>query len=195
MCWQHTMFDELRMCVVLERQFAMRMKEHQRAVGRRDANSLLALHCLTIGHAFDQTRASVVGNGSTKRTREFIETWKTTPTCVNQCTAIHPCYKALRACWKRKDTLSQAVGHHPSPSPSFFHVNFSEHLHLCHIYYTTSRQPSDIDPPPQSRSELTGYTFVYTIKSHRNSVSHGDNSQASSCNVARRVSMHIPYLY
>ncbi len=56
-----------------------------------DENSLLALHCLTTGHAFDWTRASVVGNGTTIRTWDFIEAWKTTPTCVNQCTTIDPC--------------------------------------------------------------------------------------------------------
>ncbi len=83
------------------RQFATRMKEHQSAVRRQDENSLLALHCLTTGHAFAWTRASVVGNGATKRTREFIETWKTTPTYVNQWTIIDPCYKTLRAYWKR----------------------------------------------------------------------------------------------
>ncbi len=58
------------------RQFAT----HQSAVRRKDENSLLALHRLTTVHAFDWTRASVVGNGVTKRTREFIEAWKTTPT-------------------------------------------------------------------------------------------------------------------
>ncbi len=96
------------------RQFATPMKEHQSAVRRQDENSLLALRCLTTGHRFDWTRASVVGNGTTKRTREFIEAWKTTPTCVNQCTTIDPCYKALRAYWKRRRTYSQAVGRTPS---------------------------------------------------------------------------------
>ncbi len=57
-----------------------------------------------LGKRFDWTRASVVGNGTTKRTREFIEAWKTTPAYVNQCTIIDPCYKALRAYWKRKRT-------------------------------------------------------------------------------------------
>ncbi len=74
------------------------------AVRRQDENSLLALHYLTTGHAFDWTRASAVGNGTTKWTRKFIEAWKTTPTWVNQCTTIDPCYKALRAYWKRKRT-------------------------------------------------------------------------------------------
>ncbi len=50
-----------------------RMKEHQRVVRQQDKNSLLALHCLTTGHAFDWIRATVVGNGGTKRTRVFIE--------------------------------------------------------------------------------------------------------------------------
>ncbi len=55
------------------RQFIARMKEPQRVVRRQDDNSLLALHCLTPGRTFEWTRVSVVGNGSTKRTREFIE--------------------------------------------------------------------------------------------------------------------------
>ncbi len=55
------------------RQFATRTKEHQCAVWRQDENSFLALHCLTSDHAFAWTRASVVGNCSMKRIREFIE--------------------------------------------------------------------------------------------------------------------------
>ncbi len=103
-------------------QFATRVKEHQSAVRRQNETSLLALHCLTTGHAFDWTRASTVGNGTTKRTLEFSEAWKTTPTCVNQCTTINPCYKALRAYWKHKRTLSKAVGRTPStPSCFSFH--------------------------------------------------------------------------
>ncbi len=60
-----------------DRQFATRMREHQSAFRRQDENSLLALHCLTTAYTFDWARASVVGNGSTKITREFIEAWKT----------------------------------------------------------------------------------------------------------------------
>ncbi len=77
------------------RPFATPMRKHQSAVRRQDGNFFLVLHCLTTGHAFDCTRASVVGNGSTKRTREFIEAWKTPPKCVNHCTTIGPCYEAL----------------------------------------------------------------------------------------------------
>ncbi len=80
------------------RRFATCMKEHQSAVRRQDENSLLTLYCITTSHAFDWTSASVVGNGSMKRTRELIEAWKTTPTCGNQG------YKALRAYWIRKRT-------------------------------------------------------------------------------------------
>ncbi len=40
------------------RQFATRMKEHQSVVRRQDENSLLVLHCLTTGHAFDWTSSS-----------------------------------------------------------------------------------------------------------------------------------------
>ncbi len=42
------------------RHLATRIKEHQSVVRQQDENSLLALHCLTIGHAYDLTRASVV---------------------------------------------------------------------------------------------------------------------------------------
>ncbi len=45
-------------------QFATRMKEHQSVVRRQSENPKLAPHCLTTGHTFDWTRASVVGNGS-----------------------------------------------------------------------------------------------------------------------------------
>ncbi len=61
------------------RQFTTCMKEHQSDVRRQDENSLLALHCLTIGLELNEN-----GNGLTKRTWGFIEAWSTTPTCVNQ---------------------------------------------------------------------------------------------------------------
>ncbi len=95
------------------RQFATRMKEHSSLVRPQDDNSLLVLHCLTTGHAFDWTRASAFGKGSTKRTREFIEAWDATQTCVNQCTTINPCYKALLEYWKRKSMQLQAICHPP----------------------------------------------------------------------------------
>ncbi len=46
------------------RQFGTRMKKHKGAVRRQDENSLLALRCLTTGHAFDWGRATVVGKGT-----------------------------------------------------------------------------------------------------------------------------------
>ncbi len=52
--------------------------EHKGAVRRQDENSLLPLHCLTTGHAFDWDRESVIGKGTTKHTRGFIEAWNTT---------------------------------------------------------------------------------------------------------------------
>ncbi len=64
------------------------------AVRRQDENSLLALHCLTTGHAFDWDRTSVIGKGSTKHTRDFIEAWNTPSTCVNQCVTLDPGYRA-----------------------------------------------------------------------------------------------------
>ncbi len=102
-----------------DRQFATCMKQHQTAVRRQDGNSLLALHCLTICHAFDWTRASIVGIGLLNRPREFIEAWKTS---INQWATTDPCYKALRAYWKGKSTKSQAVSRQPLPL-SFFNVN------------------------------------------------------------------------
>ncbi len=84
------------------RQFGTRMKEHKGAVRRQDENSLLALHCLTYGHAFDWDRATVVGNGTSKYKREFVEAWNTTSTCVNQSMNLDPGYKALREYWRRR---------------------------------------------------------------------------------------------
>ncbi len=54
------------------RRLATCMKGHLSAVRRQDENSLLTMHCLTTGHAFDWTRASIAGNGSTERSRELI---------------------------------------------------------------------------------------------------------------------------
>ncbi len=55
------------------RQLFTRVKKHKGAVRRHDANSLLALHFLTTGHAFDWDRASAIGKGTTKHTRDFTE--------------------------------------------------------------------------------------------------------------------------
>ncbi len=75
-----------------------RVKEHKGAVRRQDENSLLALNCLMTGNAFDWDRASVIGKGTTKHTRDFIEAWNTTSTCDNQCVTLGPDYRALPDC-------------------------------------------------------------------------------------------------
>ncbi len=108
-------------------QFAQHMKEHQNAVRRQDENSPLALHCLTTVHAFNWTRASTVWNGSTKRTREFIEARNITPASIYQCTEIDPCYKALLEYWKRKSMLLQAT----CGPPPFFILLFTWNPLLC----------------------------------------------------------------
>ncbi len=77
------------------RKLSTRVKEHEGAVRRQDENSLLALHCLTTGHAFDWDRATVIGKGTTRHTRNFIEAWNTTSTYANQCVALDPGYRAL----------------------------------------------------------------------------------------------------
>ncbi len=81
------------------RQLSTRVKEQKVAVRRQDEKSLLALHCLTAGHAFDQDRASVTGRGTTKHTRVGTETWNTTFTCANQCKTLYLGYRALRDYW------------------------------------------------------------------------------------------------
>ncbi len=48
------------------RQLSTRVKEPEGAVRRQDENSLLALHCLTTGHAFDWDRAFIIGKISEK---------------------------------------------------------------------------------------------------------------------------------
>ncbi len=83
-------------------QLSTRVKEQTGAVRRQDENSLLALHCLTTGHAFDWDRASVIGKGTTKHTRDVIEAWNTTSTCVNQCVTLDPGYRALQDYWRRR---------------------------------------------------------------------------------------------
>ncbi len=84
------------------RQLSTHVKEHKGVVRRQDKHSLLALHCLTTGHAFNWDRASVIGKGSTKHTRDFIEAWTTTSTCVNQCVTLSPGYRALRNYGRRR---------------------------------------------------------------------------------------------
>ncbi len=80
----------------------MKVKEPKDAVRRQDENSLLALHCLTTGHAFDWDIASVIGKGTTKHTRDFIEACNTSSTCVNICVTLDPGYRVLRNYWRRR---------------------------------------------------------------------------------------------
>ncbi len=76
------------------RQLSTRVKEHKGAVRRQDEDYLLALHCLTTGHAFDWDRATVIGKGTTKHTRYFIESWNTTSRRVSQRVTLDPGYRA-----------------------------------------------------------------------------------------------------
>ncbi len=82
------------------RQFGTRMKEHKGTIRRQDENSLLALQCLTTGHAVDWDRDTVVGKGTPKYKREYLEAWNTTS--VNQSMNLDPGYKALREHWRRR---------------------------------------------------------------------------------------------
>ncbi len=84
------------------RRFGTRTKEHKGTVRRQDENSLLALHCLTTGHAFDWDRTTVFGKGMSEYKREFVEAWNTTSTCANQSMNLDPGYKALREYWRRR---------------------------------------------------------------------------------------------
>ncbi len=72
------------------RQLSTRVKEHKVAVRRQDENIQLSLYCLTTSHAFDWGRASAIGKGTTKHTRDFTEAWNTTSRCVNQCVTLDP---------------------------------------------------------------------------------------------------------
>ncbi len=62
-----------------------RVKGHKGAVRRQDESYLLALNCVTTGHAFNWDRVPVLVKGYTKHTNDFIEAWNTSLTCVNQC--------------------------------------------------------------------------------------------------------------
>ncbi len=113
------------------RQLSTRVKEHKGAVRRQDENFLLALHCLTTGHASDWDRASVIGKGTTKHARDFIKAWNTTSTCVNQCVTLDPGYRAIRDYWRRRrqghplisEIIStsawRAIPNNPPPPPMF----------------------------------------------------------------------------
>ncbi len=78
------------------RQFAKPIKVYKGVVRRQDENPLLALHCLTAGHAFDWDRDTVVKNTTSKHKREFVEAWNTTSTYINECINLDAGYKTLR---------------------------------------------------------------------------------------------------
>ncbi len=64
-------------------------------------------------------RATVVGKGTSKYKREFVEAWNTTSTCVNQSMNLDPGYKALREYWRRQTRPRlPLVPWYPSPHAS-----------------------------------------------------------------------------
>ncbi len=85
----------------------------QNVVRRQDENSLLTPHCFTTGHALDRAKASVTGNGFTRRTWGFIEAWTTTPTCDNQCTS------------RGFATVLEALSRRPAIVPIFHVISLS----------------------------------------------------------------------
>ncbi len=58
-------------------QLSIFAKEHESAADDW-INTLLALHCLMTGHAFDWDRSSVIGKETPRPTRDFIEASNTT---------------------------------------------------------------------------------------------------------------------
>ncbi len=82
---------------------------------------------------FDWDRASVIGKGTTEHTRDFIEAWNTTSTCVNQCV---PGYRVLRDYWRRRRQAhpSQRGEPHPLPLSPMFMLTWP-HPYLLFLYY------------------------------------------------------------
>ncbi len=133
--------------------------EHKGAVRRQDENSLLALHCLMTGHAFDWDRAPVIGKGTTKHTRDIIEAWNTTSTCVNKCVTLDPGNRALRDYWRRR-----RQGHPKSPPPHFscFHCfDKPDPSHTDSIYTGLSLHPFNCtrNSPHRHLTKCHSYRF------------------------------------
>ena len=52
-----------------------RLTEHKNAIGRHDPRSLPATHADDLGHKFDWTNTTILGQGNTRHAREFKEAW------------------------------------------------------------------------------------------------------------------------
>ncbi len=114
------------------------MKEHKGAVRRQEGESLLTFHCLTTGHAFDWGRATVVGKGTSKFKREFVEAWNTTSTCVNQSMEEANAYTTTIGSLVPKLSCQHCIIdiHHPPPLPQPFSPPYHTLIsfHTC-IYF------------------------------------------------------------
>ncbi len=120
------------------------MKEHRGAVRRQGENSLLVLHFLITGHAFDWDRATVAGNKC-----EFAQAWNTTSACVNRSINFDPGSKAPWKHWKRRKRTpipwypSHQTSHcftHFSPRPitNSFMSSHAQLLHYLILLYSTT---------------------------------------------------------
>ncbi len=125
--------------------FGTRMKKHKGVVSRQDENSLLTLHCLTTGHAFDWDRATVVGKGAPKYKREFAEAWNTTSTCVNKSMDLDPGYKTARILEETNAYTTTTGSLVPKPS--------------CQHCITNS-PPPNFSPHPITNSLISFHTHI-----------------------------------
>jgi hypothetical protein len=78
------------------KQLQTRLHEHQLCIRRRDHLSQLAMHTFESGHKFDWEQTSIVGASNSKRGREFIEAWNSTPDSFNRHVEIDQAYLCLK---------------------------------------------------------------------------------------------------
>ncbi|KER31551.1 hypothetical protein T265_02195 [Opisthorchis viverrini] len=74
-----------------------RIKEHNAAVRRHDALSLICKYEDREGHKFNLENAKILAFGDMRHGREFLEAWHSMADEINRCIGLFPIYVPLRA--------------------------------------------------------------------------------------------------
>ncbi len=92
-----------------------RIREHQGAVRRREATSLIWMHTAETGHSFEFESAKDVDNGHFKGERLVKEALHSGQQSVNRCVSLPVQYQTIQIRTNHKEVLQIQSGDRPGP--------------------------------------------------------------------------------
>ncbi|XP_076043836.1 uncharacterized protein LOC143026930 [Oratosquilla oratoria] len=78
------------------KKLSTRVKEHQRAVNRKDGSSAIFRHCQEEQHEMDWDNVGVIYRNNKKGERLFLEAWASDSNSVYRCINLNPIYKGAK---------------------------------------------------------------------------------------------------